>query len=277
MAELKALGDVDLATYLYETGLELEDVYRNSRCWAQLRAEAGFGPPVEGPDAKRLVSAVGRLLHVDDLERIDTWRQVLSAGSPPQVDGGDVRFERLLTMLHFSLWGVQASIGSLADGLERLWACEPIRVELVELLGVLAERMTHVGAALGLPLPVPADAARPLRAGRDPGRLRHRLAEKPPSVREGVKWDEASQTDLFFVTLNKSERDYYPAPSTATTRCRRSCSTGSPRAPPASSSPTGQRYLNQRENGTNIVLFVREQKSGPLARHRIWPSDLAPS
>ena len=28
VAELKALGDVDLATYLYETGLELEDAAR---------------------------------------------------------------------------------------------------------------------------------------------------------------------------------------------------------------------------------------------------------
>jgi hypothetical protein len=85
--------------------------------------------------------------------------------------------------------------------------------------------------------------------------------EKPHRIREGVKYDEATQSDLFFVTLNKAERYYSP-----TTRYRdfaispqlfhwESQSTTTVR------SPTGQRYLKHRENGTNVLLFVREAKS----------------
>ncbi len=264
VAELKSQGDVDLESYLYETGLELEDVYRNSRSWAQLRAEAGFGPPVEGADAKRLVSALGRLLHVDDRERIDTWHQVLAASAPPVLDSADLRFERLLTMLHFSLWGVQASIGSLSDGFERLWACEPIRLELVELLGLLADRMTHVGAPLGLPLPVPLTLHG--RYGRDEILAAFGIgsAEKPPSVREGVKWDEASRTDLFFVTLNKSERDYSPSTLYRDHALSPELFHWESQSTTSVDSPTGRRYLSHRKNGTNVILFVRARKSGLL-------------
>jgi len=85
--------------------------------------------------------------------------------------------------------------------------------------------------------------------------------EKPHRIREGVKYDEATRSDLFFVTLNKAEKHYSP-----TTRYRdfaispqlfhwESQSTTTFR------SPTGQRYLKHRENGTNILLFVREAKS----------------
>ena len=35
--------------------------------------------------------------------------------------------------------------------------------------------------------------------------------EKPPSVREGVKWIEDHKIDLFFITLNKSEKDFSPS------------------------------------------------------------------
>ena len=33
---------------------------------------------------------------------------------------------------------------------------------------------------------------------------------KPATVREGVKWLPEKQLDVFFVTLNKSDKDYSP-------------------------------------------------------------------
>jgi hypothetical protein len=84
--------------------------------------------------------------------------------------------------------------------------------------------------------------------------------ETPHRIREGVRYDEETRSDLFFVTVNKAEKHYSP-----TTRYRdfaisphlfhwESQSTTTVR------SPTGQRYLKHRENRTNVLLFVRQAK-----------------
>ena len=40
--ELRALGDVSLAEYLDQTGLEIEDVYTGNRSWTDMRRQLGL-------------------------------------------------------------------------------------------------------------------------------------------------------------------------------------------------------------------------------------------
>ena len=66
---------VNLSTFLEESGLELDDVYANNQ---QLDRAATSGRPADrpaGPTKTALLRAVGRLLHVDDDERIDAYRE----------------------------------------------------------------------------------------------------------------------------------------------------------------------------------------------------------
>ena len=81
--ELRSLGDVSLATYLEETGLELEDVYANNRSWSALRRAVGLSTDDAGPEEDALLRAVGRLLHVDDRERLDAYRSLVARADAP--------------------------------------------------------------------------------------------------------------------------------------------------------------------------------------------------
>ena len=69
--------EVSLATYLSETDLELDDVYANNRSWSDLRADAGLGPERRDAQEKAMRRACGRMLHIDDLERIGAYRRFL--------------------------------------------------------------------------------------------------------------------------------------------------------------------------------------------------------
>src|SRR5205807_10029386 len=70
--------------FLAETGLELEDLYRRRKGgWAGLRRLAGFDDRIAGPDDDRLGGAIGRMLHIDDLERLRFIEDVLSGDNPP--------------------------------------------------------------------------------------------------------------------------------------------------------------------------------------------------
>ncbi|NLA34071.1 MAG: DEAD/DEAH box helicase, partial [Actinobacteria bacterium] len=88
--EAKLIGDVPLGDFLHESGLELEDVYGSKRSYTELRRAAGMVPPVS-PDAtvagidKRLGTGLGRLLHLDDSERIEFASAIFSTVSTPSM------------------------------------------------------------------------------------------------------------------------------------------------------------------------------------------------
>ena len=59
VTSLRSLGDVTLATYLEESGLELEDIYSNNRSWSGLRRATGL-PTDERRTARRRPPSGGR-------------------------------------------------------------------------------------------------------------------------------------------------------------------------------------------------------------------------
>ena len=60
-----------------ESGLDLPDVYDGSRGWSDLCEAAGVPIAPAGAHEKPLRRAIGRLLHIDDDERIATYRRLL--------------------------------------------------------------------------------------------------------------------------------------------------------------------------------------------------------
>ena len=144
-SELRQLGDVDLVTFLAETGLELEDIYRRRHGgWAGLRRMAGLDDRPPGADDDKLARAFGRLLHVDDLERLAFISELLGYDQPPSPATRPRRDGRLLAMLHFSLWGWNEPLDQLDAGLERLWSNPARREELLDLTRALRDRIRRL-------------------------------------------------------------------------------------------------------------------------------------
>ena len=253
--ELRSFGDISLARYLEETGLELEDVYANNRSWSALRRAVGLPTADAGPEEDVLLRAVGRLLHVDDRERLDTYRSLVAQPHAPDPTALSDRERRLARMLTGSLTTLKFS-ASLSDGLEQLWEHPQVRSELLELLALLPERVDHLHAGLGIgnvPLAVHARYTRTeILAAFDIGR-----GVKPSTWQSGVWWDKKSQSDLFAFTLDKSAGSFSP-----TTRYRDYAISPElihweSQSATSLDSDTGRRYISQADQGTNVVLFGR--------------------
>lgn len=253
--ELRSLGDVKLGTFLQETGLELEDVYANNRSWSALRRAVGLSTDGVGPHEELLLRAVGRLLHVDDRERLDAYRSLVEQASAPNLSGFGDRDRRFARMLVGSLTTLKTS-ASLAEGISQLWNHPQVRRELLDLLDVLPERVDHLHAPLGIvevPLAVHARYTRTeILAAFDVGG-----GVKPPTWQSGVWWDQNSQSDLFAFTLDKSAGSFSP-----TTRYRDYAISPElihweSQSATSLDSATGRRYVSQAEQETNAVLFAR--------------------
>jgi hypothetical protein len=79
-------------------------------------------------------------------------------------------------------------------------------------------------------------------------------------VREAVKWVEAEQADLFFVTLNKTLDHYSPTTMYEDRAITPELFQWESQSTTSTASPTGQRYVNQDSRGSSVQLFLRESK-----------------
>lgn len=255
--ELAGLGDVDLETFLQETGLELEDLYRTYRGgWAGLRREAGIPGPVAGPRDAELGRAIGRMLHLDD-RRLVTYSEWLNSPHPPPVSLGG-RSLRELAMFHFLIWGRDRSIEELGAGLRELWNEPARKAEMLDVLTLLLSALDHVtiGPASGADTPLSIHAhyaAREVLAAFGDFNLRSFYGQ-------GVRWVESAKADLLFVDLRKTENHYSPTTMYSDRAITPQLFQWESQSTTREGSATGQRYINQRARGTTVHLFVRETK-----------------
>lgn len=254
---VESLRDLGAATslsgFLAATGATLDDVYGAGRGWTRLRREAGFEVRPPGVAEDELQKRVGRLLHIDDPTRLGTWRRWLGAASPPQV--GSSEEETLAWMLFATMAVRERQLSAVPTELARLWANGPIREEMSELLAVLdALPRQERGRLPDVPVHVHGRYSRDEVVAAWRVRANGRLRE----LREGVLWVEEAQTDLLFVTLDKSRQnrpqlryaDYPVDPHTFHWESQNATS---------GDRGVGLRYTEHTARGSHVVLFVRER------------------
>ena len=168
---------------------------------------------------------------------------------------------RLITALVYTLWSGNAP-ATLEEARDAFNAHPAIVLELLELLDLLEERAEH----LTYPFETGGSEDPPLRI-----HARHSLVEifsafgriAPGQFyqhREGVYRDEATNSDLFFVTLEKSERDYSPSTLYKDYAISPTLFHWESQSLTSQQSQTGQRYIRHRELGGQVLLFVRARK-----------------
>lgn len=84
--------------------------------------------------------------------------------------------------------------------------------------------------------------------------------DRPANMREGVKWVEEHQADLFFVTIDKSEDHYSPTTMYHDRAITPELFQWESQSVLRSAMPTAQRYINHVEHGSSVHLFLRRSK-----------------
>jgi hypothetical protein len=98
---------------------------------------------------------------------------------------------------------------------------------------------------------------------------RFNLASTPQLVgarhaQTGRFWIEVINTEIFFVTLDKSEKAFSPSTRYEGFALSRTRFHWQSQSTTGKNSLTGQRYVRQRENGARFFLFVRPKRADPF-------------
>ncbi|MCR6513842.1 DUF3427 domain-containing protein [Clostridium sp. LY3-2] len=82
--------------------------------------------------------------------------------------------------------------------------------------------------------------------------------ENKPSFREGVKYFKDKKLDAFFITLNKSDKEFSPSTLYEDYAINDKLFHWQSQSTTSVESNTGQRYINHKKLNSKILLFVRE-------------------
>lgn len=261
-AELSRVAEqgagLSLALFLRESGLALEDIYSSSHCWSDLLEAGGLGTAPAGPAEVHLRRGLGRLLHVDDLERITKYSAWAAATTPPDMSSLSLRDRRLLHMLVAVLLDRAVSATeSLEAALWKLWGHPQVLAEVVELMRVLDGRVDHEHAPLASRTDIPLNiharyTRREILAAIGPANV-----ATLPAWREGVRWFPEERVDALAFTLDKSGVSFSPTTRYRDYAISREIIHWESQSTTRSTSETGRRYQNHKDSGTIALLFAR--------------------
>lgn len=249
-----------LANFLDYYHIEPKAVYR-SALFSRLCARAGVTADFSDTQESVFQKAMMKLAEINSRRWIRFLLDLLpdiKNVDPAEMTALD---KRMVQMLVMTIWGKEAENWNDDDVQSNLQNLGDSIVFISELIELLKYRYDHIDF-IDSPLDIGFDCPLDLHCVYTRDQILAALDfKKPSTVREGVKWLPEKGVDVFFITLNKADKDYSPTTMYNDYSISESLFHWQSQSTTSASSPTGQRYIHHRECGSRVLLFVREFKS----------------
>lgn len=262
---VRSTGEPILSDYLAKTRGELSDIYAgtgsSTRAWTPLLRDAGIDTPAAGPAEASLLKRVRALAHVDDLERITAYRTLASADCPEYTNLSE-RDQAYARMLFFTLWSDRGGFDSYETGFAHLRNHPAICSEIDQVLAVATASINHIPKSLqdlGDSCPLYSHAT--YRKEEVLAAIGFANSERKARGQAGGAVG-IGQFESLFVTLHKDESEFSPATMYRDFPVSRETFHWESPNNTAANSDRGRRWLDQRTNGVNVLLFVRDRTNG---------------
>ncbi|XOQ51899.1 MAG: DUF3427 domain-containing protein [Succiniclasticum sp.] len=250
-----------LQEFLRAADVDAETFYNGNRTYARLCADAGIVAPFTATPLETILQkAFPRLLSVDSPKWITWLQQHIPTPPAGPVSTWPAVEQQYLRMWQYTIWQKDAADAGFADAREALtlWADQGLLAEeLRQLLDYQFDRFTILPKDAALPYPCALEVY--CTYSRD--QIFAALGvDNPSSVREGVRKLDEKKTDIFLVTLNKTEQEFSDTTLYEDYSINERLFHWQSQSRTTPESPTGQRYIHQNELGWHVLLFVRERK-----------------
>ena len=250
-----------LAEFIENNGQDVRLIYKGGSCWSSLKCEAGMCDYPEDDNTKLFVKGIGNLIHVNTVSYLNFIRKVMLAKG--NVKCNDEREETFAVMLYYTLFIDKISkvgVKSISEALRRLADYPMFISEILELTDYLLAHLETKTFSVGEGMPMGLEQYGCYTREEVFAIFKRQTANKKMqgSV-AGVFNIEELNTELFFVTLNKSDKDFsaetmYNDYVVSENEFRwESQNTDSHQG-------KGKRFVEQKKNGKKFLLFVRENK-----------------
>ena len=252
--------ELTFANFISHYHMDAREIY-GKFSFARLMVWAGVREDFHEPAEEVLTKAFSRIVAIDSRRWIELLLEVL-----PKLM--DVRYAelpevqlRMMRMFYITVWQKYVADFDNEEALQNLMdlADSPVMLaELIDLIKYRYDQIDFVDEPMDIGFDCPLDVhctytARQILTAFDD--------EKVMAFREGVKWLPAKNTDVFFITLNKSDKDYSPTTMYNDYSINEILFHWQSQSTTSDTSSTGQRYIHHKERGSKVVVCVREFKN----------------
>lgn len=262
--ENEAKIELNLRNFLQYYHLKALDIYSKSS-FSRLLVDAGKasflkeGEDFNEPLEELLTKAFKRIAQINSRKWLKFLLDIFAQEEPEKANLSK-RELLMLQMFQFTVWQKsfqECDFNSIFDGILIIKKNAVMCKELLDLLSYNYSNIDFIDEEIDLGFSCPLDlycnySRDQILAGME--------VLKPNSIREGVKFVKEKKADVFFITLNKTDKDYSPSTMYNDYSINESLFHWQSQSTTSDTSKTGQRYINHRKNGTKILLFVREYK-----------------
>ena len=251
---------LNLSNFLSQFDLDIRTIYK-TRCWTALLREAGMLNYAQDEFTRVFERNMSRLIHVNSISYLAFIRHLLDNGFEYE---HTAKNDTLALMLYYDLFAKSIDVygfGSINEGLKKFGSYPLFVDELKQMVQYLSE---HLMISTKPIVELGADNVLELfgcyTREEQLAIFGKRTAERAGAIpQSGVFSLDDINTELLWVTLNKSDKDFSPSTQYEDYAINEALFNWQSQNS-ASHQNSGRRYVEQRTNGRKFLLFVRESK-----------------
>jgi len=255
--------ELTLENFVSFYNLKLASIYK-SRTWSELCAKAGVLKEFNDADQKILTTGLRRIIHINSFKYLNfllnNWNN-LSTINNEELSSEEQQF---IKMFYYSIWQKPLQdygFTSIQHAFERFFSNINLASEAKAILEYNRKHIHFIEKDADLPYPLALDVHCVYTRDEIMAAFGFYELDKRPSHREGVKHFKELNTDVFFITLDKSEKDYSPSTMYHDYAISDRLFHWQSQSTTPANSKTGERYIMHKELNHNILLFVREHRN----------------
>lgn len=211
-------------------------------------------------DYKKLKNSLKRVMNINSLKFIDFLLKYLQS-KEYTLNYLDEEEKTMLLMFHYTIWK-EAPNGDLIYYLNRLRSDnKSLFDEIIELLNYNKNNIDFIEKNIDLGFRSPLKLYSKYSIDQVLAAFGEHTLVRKKSFREGALYIKDKDIDIFFITLNKSEKYFSASTLYDDYAISEKLFHWQSQSRTSDTSPTGQRYINQRKNKNKILLFVREYRN----------------
>ncbi|MBA4538185.1 DUF3427 domain-containing protein [Bacillus aquiflavi] len=250
-----------LRNFLNYYNLSLYDFYGQSknRSFTRLMVEAGIKQDFSCINEKAITSRLPHLFHLNSPSFLRFLISYLRG------DGTMLGEEEqiMLSMFYYTFYQshpAKQGFSSISEGVQKMIDHQEFKEEILEIILYLYSKIETLEIENDFSFPCPLRVHCKYSTAQVLSALGYYNEQKSPSFREGVKYFKEKDLDIFFITLNKSEKDFSPSTLYNDYAINERLFHWQTQSRVAEGSETANRYIHHEKLKHKIALFVREYK-----------------
>ncbi len=252
-----------LKNFIEEYNIPLAHIYKNGKVsWSRLCFEAGVLTDISSDNELQIARAISKKwLLCNSISYLSFILNLAYVNFNVEINDLNENEKIMCLMLYYDVWQNPKEFNSLNDGIKAIGKNEALTKEITEVLHILVDRIDFIEKEIHLDYTMPLKVYSRYTRDQICAAFGNSTFQVKSSSREGVINLKDKNTELLFVTLEKSEKEYSPTTLYDDYAINDTLFHWQSQNSAKPEIGAGLSYISQNKTGKKILLFVRERNN----------------